>query len=269
MTKCWLTYMALVVVLCISACSTANVGTVDVPDGSARNASFTAQVEEGIGSFSPVLEVEQAGALTAVKIYAERAVALEAAYLNLGYDSAVFSPDRVEFGDFLGEPGSVLTLALTNVSDVVPVGAVQIAGSGTPASGDGLLATVYFRRAVCYARTPGSVPNNAQNAVDDLKIIDQAAGSVTLAWTERNIGDYDNNGEVSISDLTPIAILYGQVVATAADPIWADLVDGDGNGEINSADITPIGLNFGNVLAATTSANDQPEARRSTLRLHK
>jgi hypothetical protein len=206
--------------------------------------------EEGLGSFSPRLDVEEAQGQAIVRVYAEEAVNLEAAYLNLAYDSGTYTPNRVEFTEFIGGADEVLTLALTSLRDVVPLGAAQIAGRGEAANGEGLLATVYFDAAPFVdARSAAGVPQNTLNAVDDLKIIDQAPGNVTLSWTEKNVGDYDNNGEVTISDLTPIALLYGQLVATSPDPVWAGLVDGDGNGEINSADITPIGVNFGNQVA--------------------
>jgi len=263
MNRSWLIGLMLALVVCISACSTANVGTVAAPDGSARNASFTVSQEEGVGSFVPRLDVEEAQGQTLVRVYAEEAVNLEAAYLNLAYDSGTYTPNRVEFTDFIGGADDVLTLALTSLRDVVPLGAAQLVGRGEPVFGDGLLATVYFEASpFADSRTAAGVPSNAQNAVDDLKIIDQAPGNVTLAWTEKNIGDYDNNGEVTISDLTPIALLYGQQVATAQDPVWAGLVDGDGNGEINSADITPIGVNFGNQVAGYAVYTDEGGAHR-------
>ena len=34
--------------------------------------------------------------------------------------------------------------------------------------------------------------------------------SITLKWTERIVGDYDNDGEVSVADITPIALCYNQ-----------------------------------------------------------
>ncbi len=258
MRKCWLVLVALLVVLCINACSSSNTGSIPAPDGSGRNSSFAVSAEDGLGTFQPVLRMEEASGLQVAKIYAQQATELEAAYVNLSYDGMSYSPERVEFSDLLGNGEEVLTLALTNVKDVVPIGVAQIAGKGEPVNGDGLLATVYFRSSpFMESRSASDAPNNAINAVDDLKIINQQPGSVTLAWTERNVGDYDNNGEVTISDLTPIALLYGQLVATAADPTWAGLVDGDSNGEINSADITPIGVNFGNRVAGYDVYSDE------------
>jgi hypothetical protein len=60
----------------------------------------------------------------------------------------------------------------------------------------------------------------------------------------RNQGDYDVNGLVTISDLTPVGIHFGKSV-DSADWSAAQLADGDANGVITIADVTPIGQNFG------------------------
>ena len=85
---------------------------------------------------------------------------------------------------------------------------------------------------------------------------------VSLAWTERLAGDYDQNGEVNAADLVPIAqhfkamvqydaaVLHGGFAewpagdpgSGAADDLnWRKArVDGDRNGEINQAEVTVI-----------------------------
>jgi len=69
-------------------------------------------------------------------------------------------------------------------------------------------------------------------------------GESDLDWNHFQRGDYDQNGEVNVADLTPVGFHY---LANSADPDWpaASVADGDGNGEINVADITPIGQNYG------------------------
>lgn len=58
-------------------------------------------------------------------------------------------------------------------------------------------------------------------------------------------GDYDQNGVVSISDLTPLAVHFGKQVPAGNPNSIEAVVDGDGNGSITIADVTPIGVNFG------------------------
>lgn len=101
-----------------------------------------------------------------------------------------------------------------------------------------------------------------------------------LDWTERLTGDYDMNGEVNLTDITPIVLrwnespLYDQPflhmgfasypmgdpefggdVAPGDPPIIGSgafnwrlaRVDGDGNGEINLAEISTIVMHFGEI----------------------
>lgn len=115
-------------------------------------------------------------------------------------------------------------------------------------------------------------PDGNENRVVDLDAIplDFSAPAraiipqgVLLEWTERMVGDYDQNGLVAVADLTPLAnvkfwdhaVAYvdprgegakwpsgdGVVPAEPYDPIWrVARVDGDTNGLVALADISPI-----------------------------
>jgi hypothetical protein len=236
--------LGLAVLTC--ACSTSNQGIGNLPGWSGER-EFSVVTEQGTGSFSPTLTVSEDAAGALVTVNAVDASALAAAYLHLNYDSGRYTPESVEFGDFLGNSGQVLTLALTDRADDVPIGICQIPASGVqPVDGAGLLARVRFRaEAFRCQRSASCSPISGGNAVDDLLIIGQTATTATLRWTEHNIGDYDNNSIVGIADLTPIGIFFNQTVASASNPVWAGMVDGDGNGMITIGDMTPIGANFG------------------------
>ncbi|MCH7472516.1 hypothetical protein IIA79_06145 [bacterium] len=95
------------------------------------------------------------------------------------------------------------------------------------------------------ASTP---PTGDANRVTSLFADDNGDGTFTLSWNYLNAGDYDQNGEVNISDITPIGVHFGK---TSAAPDWdeAQRADGDKNGEVNIADITPIGQHFGSACA--------------------
>ncbi|MEZ5337561.1 MAG: hypothetical protein R3F46_04795 [bacterium] len=76
-------------------------------------------------------------------------------------------------------------------------------------------------------------------------------GMYEAGWPVRLKADYDQNGLVSISDLTPIAVFLGMSRPFTGWVLEAHKrIDGDGNGEINIADLTPIGQNFGNSVQA-------------------
>lgn len=94
-------------------------------------------------------------------------------------------------------------------------------------------------------RQAAATPGGMANRVDDLRL--SGNGPYWLTWRYRNQGDYDLNGEVNISDLTPIALGFN---ATSAERSWVlhATADGDANGVVNIADITPIGMNFGSLL---------------------
>jgi len=95
------------------------------------------------------------------------------------------------------------------------------------------------------SRQVSFTPYGADNMVRDLQL--SGNGPYLLSWTYRNKGDYDLNGAVNISDLTPIGLHFQK---TSADPLWflCTQADGDNNGEINITDITPIGTNFGGTI---------------------
>lgn len=83
--------------------------------------------------------------------------------------------------------------------------------------------------------------------IDDLIVADNGGGNFTLSWTYRHQGDYDQNGEVNVSDLSPIGLYFLQNSGGAG---WqmARVADGDSNGEVNVADLTPLGQNFGSLV---------------------
>ncbi|MCB1186414.1 hypothetical protein KDL29_04525 [bacterium] len=93
-------------------------------------------------------------------------------------------------------------------------------------------------------KSASAPPDGNINKVQDLSVVDIGNGQVRLEWTELNWADYDHNGEVGISDLTPLGINLGDNGPwQPTEPgYW---VDGDGNGLITLADITPIGQRYG------------------------
>lgn len=91
-------------------------------------------------------------------------------------------------------------------------------------------------------KNASALPGGQENRIDDLELVAQGSGAL-LNWSYRNVGDYDLNGEVNISDITPLGIHFGR---STQSPDWATArkADGDGNGEVNISDVTPIGQHF-------------------------
>ena len=88
-----------------------------------------------------------------------------------------------------------------------------------------------------------AAPSDALSKVPDLVVGPGAGGAAEFTFSYRCTGDYDQNGEVNIADLTPVGVNFGKTISS---PGWdsAQVADGDDNGEINIADLTPIGQHF-------------------------
>lgn len=96
-------------------------------------------------------------------------------------------------------------------------------------------------------RCASTPPSGAANVIEDLVLYwNEGTAEWTLEWSYRNLGDYDQDGTVAISDLTPLAQHYGETYDPAAEPdCLLAVIDGSGNGAVDIADVTPIAQNFG------------------------
>jgi len=146
---------------------------------------------------------------------AEQLAAAEAAPVPSGVDPALFAELRATLAATIGNRGEPPRL-------VEP---------GPPAAGP--------------SKTTSFTPYGWVNRIDDLVL--SGTGPYRLSWTYRNKGDYDLNGMVNVSDLTPIGVFYGM---SHSEPRWlfGTAADGDGNGMVTISDITPIGQYFGGTI---------------------
>ncbi len=103
---------------------------------------------------------------------------------------------------------------------------------------DELMARLSERAAAEGGRIVSAAPKGDAGKVTSLTF-NKTTG--VLAWNYANLGDYDISGEVGISDITPIALNYLQMVGLSPQLAW---VDGDKSGEIGISDITTIALNY-------------------------
>src|SRR4030042_3590585 len=85
-------------------------------------------------------------------------------------------------------------------------------------------------------RAVSAPPTGNNNRVDPLNYhIEEIAGTdhYVLTWRYRSLGDYDLDGEVSITDVTPLAIHFGELVSEHPESAH---IDGSGNEEIDHSD---------------------------------
>jgi len=101
----------------------------------------------------------------------------------------------------------------------------------------------------------------AGTRVDDLLLEVTKDGTPTFTWTYKNAGDYNLDGIVNASDITPVGVYWD---AAEGDENWpqAMVADGNGNGRIELGDITPVGQNYkvhvdGYVLERRSVASNQ------------
>ncbi len=220
---------------------------------------------------------EDSGGITA-RLELAAGAQLSTLYLDVAYDPARYSLDTVETADSLAgqqllsmgvasEPGLVQTGHVLPNFDVVE-----------PLSSAGTLATLHFSRgSELPLRRTAMVPRSSR-AEAPLTVFagPMFSGGDALISTVQytSPGDYDQNGLVTIADLTPLGLHFGQTGPFASDVDFIGIesfpvetvIDGDGNGEINLADLTVIGQHFGNDtlggynIYASSNPADVPEA---------
>jgi hypothetical protein len=72
---------------------------------------------------------------------------------------------------------------------------------------------------------------------------DSAAGE--LHWGYSSSGDYNQDGEVNISDLTPLGVHFNKPVPVGQPDSIIAVVDGNGDGLITISDLSPLGASIG------------------------
>ena len=96
-------------------------------------------------------------------------------------------------------------------------------------------------------RIVSTPPTGEANRVNDLTITESGDGTYTLSWHYRNLGDYDQDGTVGISDITAMALHFGEVVPTddtSRNSLQA-VIDSNGNGLVDIGDVNAIASHFG------------------------
>ncbi|HDL77628.1 MAG TPA: hypothetical protein ENG36_02550 [Lentisphaerae bacterium] len=267
-----LVFVAFVLLMAVS-CGGGGVRSAPAP---VSLGGFTLADVEMMGNGKVVAEVAGTASAPEVIVKVEGAEGLKAVYVTLKHPEG-YHPVEVEFGEFLGAKEEVISLAVTGRHGEVPCGIIKVHPeevSGARGSGE-VMRVRYEAGADTAAKAVSAAPGGDENKPTDLRLIESGtAGTYILRWHERNVGDYDNSGAVSISDLTPLAMNFGMEATDENSAIG--LADGDGNGSIGIADVTPIAVHFGTELAGYNvyvagnmeplPNEDNPEAPLSVMR---
>ncbi len=162
-------------------------------------------------------------------------------------------------------PGE-LNLLVADAPGVIALGVIMPAG-GHIEPGQ-LLGARLQPVAAGSLRSTRAVPQGSRGQVTDLRVLTEGEDAGKLAWSYVNRGDYDQNSEANIADLTPLSTRLGERTDDGELDELDSVLDGDGNGEVNLADITVLGQNFLNRVSAYRvygADGTDPELATSTL----
>lgn len=199
------------------------------------------------------LEIVENGDRTSVNVNAVNFEDADWAFFYLYYDPGLYKPSFVEFSEFLGAPGEVLSISITDYWEHVAIGMCRVHFNKKDGiTGSGRICTINFENKPFgptknVSKEPGDPrmgPTGVENKVFLIGAYED--GTAKLSWSEKNIGDGDNSGEVGVPDITPIAQDYLVTLTPgnlAAKP-YLPIVDYDLDGEIGVPDITPIALRY-------------------------
>jgi hypothetical protein len=195
--------------------------------------------------------VRSDGAQLAVDISVSDARGLKACYFELDYDANHWNPVSAIATQLLTRNGGELVeLPVFTQRGMVTYGAVLAKYEGeVGCSGDGVVATVVFGSAPFIEPVPHTSTATFLSDMARLRSpMKYNAEDQTMNWSYVQPGDYDQNGEVNVSDLTRLALYISQTVDYGQPGTYEGVVsvaDGDVNGEVNLGDISVIGANFG------------------------
>ena len=168
------------------------------------------------------------------------------ALLRLRFDASEFRiADSSPGAGFAGRDVVYLCAPTADGADI----AVILAGLKDAAgfSGEREIVRLTFTEGSDITRRTSAAPGGDQNRATITTAEWDEDGNLAIAFTGRNIGDYDLNGVVGVPDVTEIALNYLAEVPGASSPLA--VIDGDGSGTIGISDITPIALNYLNTLS--------------------
>jgi PKD repeat protein len=179
---------------------------------------------------------------TVLEVSAPAGVPADGLFVRVAYDPDRYAPIAAQATGAYAAPADSLTLETMQTAGQVDFGQVPLAGATAhPAAGTALLEVLFAPHAYNAPRQVRGVPSSS-NSVSPL-LWDQANSK--LKWFYVNPGDYDQNGIVGVTDLKPLGEHFRQAgpfdFATALS-----VIDGVPDGEINISDLSPIGVNFGN-----------------------
>ncbi|MBN2083172.1 PKD domain-containing protein [bacterium] len=187
------------------------------------------------------LKVAAAADQAVVSVQATGTASLKYFYGSVNYDPACYTPVAVEHRPVLGgEAGDLLTLDISDAAGVVELGQLVAHPDRAPGyTGTATLVEIAFD---CRPFTPRAASAPPQTAASATRL-NWDPEQKQLSWGYYCQGDYNQDGLVSVHDLTPLGVHYLEEGPFDEDSALA-VVDGNSDGLVTVNDITPIGQNF-------------------------
>lgn len=245
--------------LALASCGTSNVGVGGSPDRDASAFKLNVLSDSFVDGASAAgfdLSVDDYGQDIVVNVKAKDAKNLKALYFSLDYNPEQYRPLTAAPSKDAGSRDDMLTLNVMKDRGTVWYGQVLSNYNWKSGmSGDGTVAHVNFRK----ERTPVFRTVSAA-PVSNLSAAPLSFdGTDTLNWYYTSQGDYDQNGETFLADLTPLGLHLGDVGPfDISSNVF--VVDGDQNTQVTLADLTPIGVNFQKTVDGYNIYNSQDAA---------
>jgi hypothetical protein len=230
-------------------------------DAGTRDGSFTLSVDPatfenggGAGEFTVTTATVDGQVVATVSV--DKARDLKAFYFELEYDASRYQPAGGSATNLLAPTEQLLSLTVTQERGVVASGQ-SVIGDAAGFTGSGPLARVYFTPGPARAAAAAPTTNASRGTVS------WDPATRTLSWRYYNQGDYNQDGLVSINDLSPLAKYFRQGGPFPPNSVQS-VVDGDGNGQITISDLTPIAGNWqgqaqGYKIYKSTNPDDAPQ----------
>jgi len=218
----------------------------------AGTGEFSLSEAEVMGGGRLVVAAAPGPETTTLSVRIEQAVDVKGVLFTLRFPARDFHAGAVEFGSFLGGLDEVVALAITSQPGEVPVALVRVRpDTAVGVSGSGEIVRIALQPGpVTPPRSISRAPDGNANKPWDLTLLETGIPDhYQLRWHEVNTGDGNNDGNVNIQDVTPIAMRFGAWTDDGGNDEWDDLIDANRDRVINIADVTGIAMNFGTQLA--------------------
>ncbi|MCC7476967.1 hypothetical protein IT575_00795 [bacterium] len=155
----------------------------------------------------------EAGGELLLDVSVRDAQSLKGLFLKLEYDSARYSAGEVDSHWLLAPEDQCLALRLDDGAGRAEYGEMLVRpqqdgpeGASPGFSGDGLLCTLHLKEGPARAAQRLASQAPLGDGASSTLSVDGSDG--TLSWAYRSPGDYNQNGEIAVTDLTPIGIHF-------------------------------------------------------------